>query len=99
MSLPPDTPHLRPVPSSEGALAHDAAPETWDGISKPSRRGGPPRFLTDVLVEKGYCEKERVDEAIEAARTAGSTPENPTILFAAFSDACPPSLSNFFSWA
>jgi type IV pilus assembly protein PilB len=77
VSLPPDTPHLRPVANlpTEGALAHDAATEPWDGITKPARRGGPPRFLTDVLVEKGFCDADRVNQAVEAARTAGSTPE------------------------
>jgi len=71
-------PHLRPVgedqPHSEGALARQPEPAET-GITPPTRRGGSSRFLTDVIVEMGFVERERVDAAIEAARTAGQTPE------------------------
>src|SRR5581483_8797089 len=46
-----------------------------DGITPPSRRGGSGRFLTDVLVELGFCDEERVQKAIEEARVAGAPPE------------------------
>jgi type IV pilus assembly protein PilB len=74
-------PHLRSVASdgiqSEGALAREPQPENPNtGITPPSRRGGSGRFLTDVLVEMGFVERERVEAAIEAARTAGQTPEH-----------------------
>jgi type IV pilus assembly protein PilB len=45
------------------------------GITPPSRRGGSSRFLTDVLVELGFCEEQRVRRAIEEARGAGAPPE------------------------
>ena len=59
----------------EGALARDGQPETWDGVTKPTPRGGTTRFLTDVVVELGIVDRERVESAIEAARSAGTTPE------------------------
>jgi type IV pilus assembly protein PilB len=69
-----DTPHLRPVGDAD-SLAREPKPEQWDGITHPSRRGGPPRFLTDVIADLGLVPRERVDEAIEAARVKGNTPE------------------------
>jgi type IV pilus assembly protein PilB len=73
-------PHLRSVgdgsPESEGALARQPEPERNDGITPPTRRGGSGRFLTDVLVEMGLVSRERVEAAIEAARSAGHTPEH-----------------------
>jgi type IV pilus assembly protein PilB len=47
----------------------------WDGITKPKQRSGGPRFLTDVIVELGLCEAERVEQAIATARNSGTTPE------------------------
>jgi type IV pilus assembly protein PilB len=46
-----------------------------NGITPPSRRGGSGRFLTDVLVDLGFVERERVARAIEEARGAGRPPE------------------------
>ncbi|MDQ6914976.1 MAG: GspE/PulE family protein [Actinomycetota bacterium] len=71
--------HLRPVPAS-GSEAAAAAQEEADenarrGITAPSRRGGSGRFLTDVIVDLGYVDRERVDAAVDAARAAGRTPE------------------------
>ncbi len=45
------------------------------GITPPRRRGGSGRFLTDVLVELGLCDAERVRRAIEESRVAGVPPE------------------------
>jgi type IV pilus assembly protein PilB len=71
--------HLRPVPSGQDPSAATAAELTKDtgtpGITPPTRRGGSGRFLTDVIVELGYADQEKVDAAIEAARAAGRTPE------------------------
>jgi hypothetical protein len=47
----------------------------WDGITPPSRRGGPSRSITDVLVELGFVERSRADMAIEHARLAGGVAE------------------------
>jgi type IV pilus assembly protein PilB len=70
------TPHLRPVGDADhDALARETPPENWDGITHPSRRGGPPRFLTDVIVELELASGERVEDAIEQARVKGTTPE------------------------
>jgi type IV pilus assembly protein PilB len=68
--------HLRPVGDSRSdSLAREPAPKPWDGVTRPSHQGGPPRFLTDVIVELGMAVRERVDDAIESARVKGTTPE------------------------
>jgi type IV pilus assembly protein PilB len=60
-------PHLRAVspPDSESAA------ERMDGVTPPRRRGGSGRFLTDVLIELGFVDEERVARAIEESRSAG----------------------------
>ncbi|MDQ2632065.1 MAG: Flp pilus assembly complex ATPase component TadA [Actinomycetota bacterium] len=68
--------HLRPVPDSGGSAApqldrQDGTP----GLTPPLSRGRSRGFVTDVLVELGYVSEERVQQAIEAARTAGAPPE------------------------
>ncbi len=45
------------------------------GITSPTRRGSSSRFLTDVIVDMGLVARERVDEAIAASRSSGTTPE------------------------
>ena len=49
--------------------------DTWTGITRPSRRGSSPRFLTDVIAEMGLASRKQVEEAIENSRTSGVTPE------------------------
>ena len=46
------------------------------GITKPRRAGGPARFLTDVIVDLGLADRDRVTTAIEEARRTGKTPED-----------------------
>ena len=41
----------------------------------PKSRGGGGRFLSDVIVEMGIAERDRVERAIEEARATGTTPE------------------------
>jgi type IV pilus assembly protein PilB len=65
------TPHLRAV----GNASETEAGTSPDGVTPPARRGGSGRFLTDVLVERGFTDAERVERAIEEARSAGVTPE------------------------
>src|SRR5436190_11809800 len=71
--------YLRPVPDSgDGSTAPkldegDAAIN--NGITAPVRRGHSGMFITDVIVELGYATRERVDEVINEARTAGKSPE------------------------
>jgi type IV pilus assembly protein PilB len=49
--------------------------EAPKGVTHPTRRGSSSRFLTDVIVEMGLASRERVDQAIEASRNEGTTPE------------------------
>jgi type IV pilus assembly protein PilB len=51
------------------------APQALPGVTQPSRRGSSSRFLTDVIVDMGLVPRERVDQAIEASRNEGTTPE------------------------
>ncbi len=61
--------HLRAVPAVEPTQSFVGA----NGVRPPSRRGGAPRSLTEVIVELGFCSRERVLEAIELAAATGST--------------------------
>jgi len=70
--------HLRPVPvDGDGTAAAtarelDPVPESeTPGLTPPLGRGNSAMFLTDVVVELGYAPRERVDEVIAEARTAG----------------------------
>ena len=64
--------HLRPLPTP-----NDETPGTPDaGVTPPSGLGSGGRFLTDVIVEMGLAPRDRVDEAIAAARQAQTTPES-----------------------
>jgi type IV pilus assembly protein PilB len=70
--MTPEPTHLHPVPET----APEAPPaEPWNGVTKPTRRGAGARFLTDVIIELGLAPRDRVEQAIEAARNAGKTPE------------------------
>jgi type IV pilus assembly protein PilB len=62
--------------SQEGALARQPeAGEDFSGITAPTKRGSSGRFLTDVIVDLGIADREKVDGAIDAARSTGQTPE------------------------
>jgi type IV pilus assembly protein PilB len=63
--LPEPTP-LKAVPN----------PPSPTGITKPRRAGGAARFLTDVIVDLGLADRDRVTTAIEEARRTGKTPED-----------------------
>jgi type IV pilus assembly protein PilB len=84
MTIPDtDLTYLRPPPTAEPDAvvivddrAHDVVDEPWNGVTPPRTPNAGPRFLTDVIIELGHCSRERVDEAIEAARAAGTTPED-----------------------
>jgi type IV pilus assembly protein PilB len=60
-------------------------PEPSKGVTQPSRRGSSSRFLTDVIVEMGLSPRERVDQAIEASRNEGTTPERALLAAGAIS--------------
>jgi type IV pilus assembly protein PilB len=69
--------HLRPVPTvGAAAPVLDGPPVTGTpGLTPPVRRGHSRGFITDVLAELGYATPERVQQAIEEARTVGRSPE------------------------
>jgi type IV pilus assembly protein PilB len=67
------SPHLHVVGSAAAAPATHNEP--WNGVTPPRRRGGSGRFLTDVLVELGFADAERVQRAIDEARSSNIPPE------------------------
>jgi type IV pilus assembly protein PilB len=69
--------HLRPVPQSgdSTAPALDPSADGTPGLTPPVVRGRSSGFVTDVLVDLGFVPEDRARQAIEAARTAGRTPE------------------------
>jgi type IV pilus assembly protein PilB len=76
MASDPKGGRLRAVDGGTAASAAAAVPEErFNGITSPRRRGGSGRFLTDVIVELGFAEREPVEAAVAAARTSGKTPE------------------------
>src|SRR3954470_21236179 len=77
MSQPDGGAHLRPVPAEgEAALAaNEADAEAGDGLTAPQPGLEGSRFVSDVIVELGILPRERVDAAVEEARSAGRTPE------------------------
>ncbi len=74
-NFPPS--HLRPVPDSGGSAAPALPPEVEGplGLTPPRRRGHSHGFVTDVLVELGFASAERVEQVVEASRSAGRPPE------------------------
>src|ERR1035437_8917111 len=61
--------HLRAVSSTDQKPSLVGA----NGVRPPGRRDGPPRSLTEVIVELGLCSRERVLEAIEMPAQTGTT--------------------------
>ncbi|MGI8730638.1 MAG: GspE/PulE family protein [Solirubrobacteraceae bacterium] len=59
-----------PIPLKE--VSDEQAP---DGITKPRRAGGAARSLSDVIIELGLVQRERVTAAIEEARRTGQSTE------------------------
>jgi type IV pilus assembly protein PilB len=68
--------HLRAVGEEPDAPATERFATTQAGVTPPDRRGGSGRFLTDVLVELGFCDPARASAAIEEARRTGVTAES-----------------------
>jgi hypothetical protein len=63
--------HMRAVDSAEPPAGEQPVP----GLTGPARRGGSGRFLTDVLIDRGYIDRgytdrETVERAIEKAHEA-----------------------------
>jgi type IV pilus assembly protein PilB len=76
---------LHAVSVAEPDQPHVDAPEPANsfvgpnGVRPPTRRGGAPRSLTEVVVELGLCSREEVLEAIELAAASGTTAERALI--------------------
>jgi type IV pilus assembly protein PilB len=64
----PRTMHLSSLPTSDSP-AH----QQWDGITPPTRRGGPSRSVTDVLVELRFVEPTVMEAAVDKARAQGTS--------------------------
>jgi type IV pilus assembly protein PilB len=63
-------------PAPAAPAASNERPPDWNGVTPPRRTGGgSARFLTDVIVELGFVDRPRVEQAVEAARATGTTPE------------------------
>src|SRR5215211_54218 len=73
MSDPLAGAHLRPV-TAGGAAAAAPGEESPNGLTPPLQRAGS-RFVSDVIVELGMLSRERVETAVEEARSSGRTPE------------------------
>jgi type IV pilus assembly protein PilB len=74
--LPPDGSAVSPVAAAPPAAGNERSAD-WNGITPPRRTGGgSARFLTDVIVELGFVDRPRVEQAVEAARATGTTPEH-----------------------
>jgi hypothetical protein len=50
-------------------------PLSGPGVTSPSLSGAGRRFLSDILVELGFVEAAQAEQAVEAARHPGQTPE------------------------
>jgi hypothetical protein len=50
-------------------------PLTGPGVTPPSLSGAGRRFLSDIFVELGFVSQEQAEQAVEAARHPGQTPE------------------------
>jgi type IV pilus assembly protein PilB len=68
--------HLRAVSDAQDSAAAEGSAAAQNGVTSPHKRGGSGRFLTDVLVELGFCDHERAQAAIEDARRSGVTAES-----------------------
>jgi Type II secretion system (T2SS), protein E, N-terminal domain len=53
------------------SISEAPQPETFTGITPPTRRGGSSRHLTDVVAELGFADKKTVARGVEDARSAG----------------------------
>jgi type IV pilus assembly protein PilB len=72
-----EAPHLQAIPGGEAAAAaaEELPVEPTNGLTPPRRRGGRGRFISDVIVELGFVPEDRVQSAVEEAKSTGRTPE------------------------
>jgi type IV pilus assembly protein PilB len=64
--------HLRAVAAAAAEVQHD---QRLNGITPPRSRGVTSRFLTDVILELGMVDRDRVERAVQEARSQGVAPE------------------------
>src|ERR687895_344248 len=64
---------LRPVPNASNQATAEQL-DDGSGLTPPQQRKGS-RFISDVIVELNYAPRERVDAAVEEAKSSGRTPE------------------------
>jgi type IV pilus assembly protein PilB len=60
---------LRAVPED------GAEPAPGNGLTPPHRKKAGSRFISDVIVEMGFLDRERVDAAVEEGKSSGRSPE------------------------
>ena len=72
----PNFPHLRQVAPPAAPAPEPPPPRPRRRVTHPRQRHGGPRFLTDVIVELGFTERDRADAAVHAAREGATTPED-----------------------
>jgi hypothetical protein len=60
-----------------GAIAGPGSgpPLSGEGVTAPTLSDAGRRFLSDILVELGFVDQAQADQAVEAARSPGQTPE------------------------
>src|SRR5205085_5656233 len=75
LDSPADRPEVADLDDSPAAGESAVTPDELKGITRPSRRGSAPRFLTDVIVEMGLTSRGQVEDALESSRVMGTTPE------------------------
>src|SRR3954453_16112755 len=64
-----------PPPVTAAPAASNERPADWNGITPPRRTGGgAARFLTDVIVELGFVDRPRVEQAVEGGGASGTPP-------------------------
>src|SRR6476620_7277407 len=74
---PPASPPPVAAARVGGSSLSNERPPDWNGVTPPRRTGGgAARFLTDVIVELGFVDRARVEQAVEAGRATGNTPEH-----------------------
>jgi hypothetical protein len=66
--------------STDPLMGEIAGPESGPplsgpGVTPPSLSGAGRRFLSDILVELGFVDERQAEQAVEAARHPGQTPE------------------------
>ncbi len=74
IDVAPEEPR-EPQPDPDPDAERPTEDGRWSGITTPTRRGSSPRFLTDVIVDMGLASRKQVEEALEASRNSGTTPE------------------------